>query len=429
MTSKSQPHRCYVYITLPGETLPVTAGRFTLSTDKVGSPLGRFVYGRRYLARSDALPFDPVELKLANRTYETSARNGVFGALRDSSPDYWGRRVIERHAGKPQLNELDYLLHSPDDRAGALGFGLNHVPPAPQRKFNQTLDLAKLHAITDAIVCDEELSAEAAAVQIEELLLIGTSMGGARPTAVVEEEDGLWLAKFNRPDDRWNHARMEHAMLVLARSCGLRTAESKVVTIAGRDVLLVKRFDRERSKHGYLRARMVSALTLLRAEDGPLARDRWSYILLAEELRRACAEPQKDAPELFRRVCFNALISNTDDHPRNHAIVAKERDWKLSPAYDLTPATPVSLERRDLALAAGDAGRYANADNLLSQSIRFLVRRDEADRLLTDMELRVTQTWHDVARREGVSERDCGLISGAFAYPGFRLPLGGSGLF
>jgi serine/threonine-protein kinase HipA len=187
---------------------------------------------------------------------------------------------------------------------------------------------------------------------------------------------------------------------------------------------LVKRFDREKSKHGYLRARMVSALTLLRAEDSPLARDRWSYILLAEELRRVCAEPQKDAPELFRRVCFNALISNTDDHPRNHAIVAEAREWKLSPAYDLTPATPVSLERRDLALAAGDAGRYANADNLLSQSIRFLLQRDEADRLLTDMELRVTQTWHDVARREGVSERDCGLISGAFAYPGFRLALG-----
>jgi serine/threonine-protein kinase HipA len=272
-------------------------------------------------------------------------------------------------------------------------------------------------------VCDEELSAEAAAVQIEELLLIGTSMGGARPKAVVEDQDGLWLAKFNRPDDRWNHARVEHATLVLARSCGLTTAESKIVSIAGRDVLLVKRFDREKSERGYLRARMVSALTLLRAEDSPQARDRWSYVLLAEELRRACAEPQKDAPELFRRMCFNALISNTDDHPRNHAIVAKERDWKLSPAYDLTPTAPVSLEHRDLALAAGDAGRYANAENLRSQSLRFLVRRDEADRLLADMEQRVDRTWYDVSRREGVSERDCALIAGAFAYPGFRLPL------
>jgi serine/threonine-protein kinase HipA len=192
--------------------------------------------------------------------------------------------------------------------------------------------------------------------------------------------------------------------------------------VAGRDVLLVKRFDRERSEHGYGRARMVSALTLLRADDGPQARDKWSYVLLAEELRRASAEPQKDAPELFRRMCFNALISNTDDHPRNHAVVAKGRDWKLSPAYDLTPSTLVSVERRDLALAAGDAGRHASAENLRSQSIRFLVKRDEADALITEMEQRVRQTWYDVARGEGPSERDCGLISGAFAYPGFRLP-------
>ena len=92
------------------------------------------------------MAFDPVELKLADRTYETAVMKGVFGALRDSGPDYWGRRVIEKHAGKAQLGELDYLLHSPDDRAGALGFGLNQVPPAPQRKFNQTLDLEKLQS-------------------------------------------------------------------------------------------------------------------------------------------------------------------------------------------------------------------------------------------------------------------------------------------
>ena len=422
MTSSVRPSECYVYITLPGETLPVTAGRFTLATDRIGNPLGRFVYGQRYLARPDAVEFDPVEFKLADRTYETTTLRGVFGALRDASPDYWGRLVIERHAGKAQLSELDYLLHSADDRAGALGFGLNQTPPAPLHKFNQTLDLAKLQKIADAIVRDEKPSGAAAASQIEELMLVGTSMGGARPKAVVEDHDGLWLAKFNRSDDRWNQARVEHTMLVLARSCGLTTAESRVVEVAGRDVLLVKRFDREKSEHGYLRTRMVSALTLLRVDDSPQPKDKWSYVLLAEELRRACAEPQKDAPELFRRMCFNALISNTDDHPRNHAIVAKERDWKLSPAYDLTPSTPVSMDRRDLALAAGDAGRYANAENLLSQSVRFLMKRDEADALINEMEQRVRQTWYDVARREGVSERECGLISGAFAYPGFRLP-------
>jgi serine/threonine-protein kinase HipA len=421
MTSEQQPSEAFVYITLPGETHPVTAGRFTLTADRAGNPLGRFVYGRRYLERPNAVAFDPVELKLADRTYETTTMKGVFGALRDSGPDYWGRRVIEKHAGKPQLGELDYLLHSPDDRAGALGFGLNQVPPAPQRQFNQTLDLEKLQAVADALVRDEDLKDNAAAVQVQDLLLLGTSMGGARPKAVVEDTDGLWLAKFNRPDDKWNHARVEHAMLVLARSCGLTTAESRIITVGGRDVLMVKRFDREKTRGGYRRARMVSALTLLRTEDSHMAREKWSYVLLAEELRRAAAEPDKDAPELFRRMTYNALISNIDDHPRNHAMIAKERDWKLSPAYDLTPSAPVGLDRRDLALAAGDAGRYANAENLLTQCIRFLVQPDAARALIDEMEQKVKHTWYDVCRREGVSEKDCGMISGAFAYPGFRI--------
>lgn len=144
-------------------------------------------------------------------------------------------------------------------------------------------------------------------------------MGGARPKAVVEDDDGLWLAKFNRPDDAWSSARVEHAMLVLARKCGIDTAEGRVKRVAGRDVLLVERFDRQKAAEGYLRARMISALTLLRAQDTYSDRDKWSYVALAEEIRRASARPSKDAPELFRRMVFNALISNTDDH-RNGAL-------------------------------------------------------------------------------------------------------------
>lgn len=430
MTSKAQPTESpespesYVYITLPGETEPVTAGRFSLTTDRHGTPLGRFVYGRRYLERDDAVPIDPIELKLARGTYRTTALKGVFGALRDAGPDYWGRRVIERHAGKAELSELDYLLFAPDDRAGALGFGLGKEPAAPRRKFNQTLDLGRLQKIADAFIKHEELPADSATDRIEDLLLVGTSMGGARPKTVVEDEDGLWLAKFNRPDDKWNSARVEHAMLVLARHCGLLTAESKVTSVGDREVLLVKRFDREKTAHGYLRARMVSGLTILRAEDSHRSREKWSYVLLVEELRRVCAEPRRDAAELFRRMCFNALISNTDDHPRNHAIIAKVRDWKLSPAYDLTPTSPVSLERRDLALICGDGGRYANAENLLSQSARFLLERDEAETIVAEMKARVEKSWYEVACAEGVSERDCGLISGAFAYPGFGFQAG-----
>jgi serine/threonine-protein kinase HipA len=213
-------------------------------------------------------------------------------------------------------------------------------------------------------------------------------------------------------------------MLVLARSCGIETAESRVVPVAKGDVLLVKRFDREKVKSGYRKNRMVSALTILGSEDVPLlARERWSYVLLVEDLRRVSADPRKDAKKLFRRMCFNALISNTDDHPRNHAIIARNRSWRLSPAYDLTPSTPISIEHRDLAMAVGEAGRYANAQNLLSQSGRFLLDEAEARKIVVDMQTAVAKTWYKVARAEGVSLSDCKKISGAFVYPGFSLPL------
>ena len=408
---------CFVYITLPGAVSAVTAGRFVLDKTRMGEPLGRFVYGRSYLTNPGAVPIDPVELKLSEATYETVQLNGVFGALRDAGPDFWGRRVIEKHAGKPKLGEMDYLLESPDDRAGALGFGLNKVPPAPLRKFNQTLDLEKLQELAEALVKDE-IPADPAAPQVQELLLLGTSMGGARPKAVVQDDDGLWMAKFNRPDDRWNNTRVEYAMLRLARQCGISTVESRIESVGGKDVLLVKRFDREKIAQGYSRARMISGLTVLRADEAPETRTRWSYVFLVEELRRIVAEPKKDARELLRRMCFNALISNLDDHPRNHALIARDEHWRLSPAYDLTPSPVISQDRRDLAMEIGDQGRFANAKNILSQHARFLLEKDEAEQIVNDMRDQVSH-WYDIVRASGVSEKDAELIRGAFIYPGF----------
>jgi len=423
MTSKAGATECFVYIVLPDTTSFVTAGRFVIETDRVGVPVGQFVYGKSYIGNPDAVPIDPIELKLSDTTYRTTALKGMFGALRDAGPDYWGRRIIEKHAGLPQLGEIDYLLYAPDDRAGALGFGLGPNPPAPQRKFNKTLALDKLIGLADAVIEGEKVPDDSDIGQVEGLMLVGTSMGGARPKAVVEDEDGLWVAKFNRPDDKWNYARVEYAMLDLARACGIQSAQSRVVTVAGRDVLLVKRFDRERTENGYLRSRMMSSLTILRTEDTHHHRDRWSYVLLSEELRRISSQPKDDDAELFKRMVFNALISNTDDHPRNHAVIAKGRDWRLSPVYDLTPSMPISTERRDLAMACGDLGRYAHAQNMLSQSARFHLKQEEAEAIIDAMEDQVKTTWYETARREGVSERDCETISTAFAYPGFRLAL------
>ncbi|MGB9332759.1 MAG: HipA domain-containing protein [Steroidobacteraceae bacterium] len=398
----------------------VTAGKFVLTKSARGDALGRYVYGRSYLDNPHAVEIDPVELRLSTQTYETAQLNGVFGALRDAGPDYWGRRVIEKHAGKAQLSELEYLLESPDDRAGALGFGLNNVPPAPKRKFNKTLDLEKLQTLADALVRDE-LPNDPEAPQVQELLLLGTSMGGARPKAVVQDDEGLWIAKFNRADDRWNNTRVEHAMLRLARECGIATAESRIETVGGRDVLLIKRFDREKTATGYTRARMVSGLTILRADEAPEMRTRWSYVILVEELRRIVADANRDARELFRRVCFNALISNIDDHPRNHAVIAKEKAWKLSPAYDLTPSVPVSLEHRDLAMECGDMGRFANAKNILSQHARFLLDRVDAENIVSEMKNQVAATWYNTVRASGVSQKDAETVRGAFVYPGFSL--------
>ena len=420
MISKASATECFVYITLPGETSPVTAGKFVLNKNARGDALGQFVYRGKYLEDARAVEIDPIELKLSKRTYETALLGGVFGALRDAGPDYWGRRVIEKHAGKAKLGELDYLLESPDDRAGALGFGLNTEPPAPLRKFNRTIDLEKLQGLADALVKDE-LPNDPQAQQVQDLMLLGTSMGGARPKAVVQDDDALWVAKFNRDDDRWNNTRVEHAMLRLARECGLTTAESKIETVGGKDVLLVKRFDREKTHKAYARARMVSGLTMLRSDEAPEARQNWSYIILVEELRRIVEEPKRDAKELFRRICFNALISNIDDHPRNHAIIAKEKNWKLSPAYDLTPSTPVSQEHRDLALDCGDRGRYANAKNILSQHARFLLERAEAEKIVNEMRVQVEATWYETLRASGVTEKDAETIRGAFVYPGFSL--------
>ena len=420
MTSNAT-QECFVYITLPGAVKAVTAGRFVIELDPRGDALGRFVYGRSYLDNPQAVDIDPLQLKLAVSTYETIQMNGVFGALRDAGPDFWGRCIIEKRAGIPKLREIDYLLESPDDRAGALGFGLNRIPPVPTRKFNQTIELERLQELADALVRDE-IPSDPNTELAQDLMLIGTSMGGARPKAVVESDRALWMAKFSRYDDRWNYPRVEHAMLELARQCGMEASESRLVTVAGKDVLLIRRFDRQGTREGYNRARMISGLTALKADESAAARTRWSYLILAEELRRIVTNPKEDARELYRRMCFNALISNTDDHPRNHAFVAWDQNWRLSPAYDLIPLSVVSQDRRDLAMECGNQGRFANATNILSEHRRFLLEREEAKKIVFGMQEQVEKTWQKVALACGVSAKDIETIRGAFVYPGFSRP-------
>lgn len=411
--------RAYVYLQLPGSLEIVTAGFFE-QEDRAGVPLGVFVYNPAYLSRSDAVPLDPFELPLRQGRFETVKLNGIFGALRDASPDAWGRRIIERTLDRFDLSEVDYLLNSPEDRVGALSFGRGKTYPPPAARFNKVLELDKLLEFARAVEEDEvELPA-----QVQELIQPGTSLGGARPKNVVEDDEGLWIAKFPEKNDRWNNARVESAMLNLARECGLRTSDARVVSVAGGDVLLVRRFDRVKVKGGYHRHRFVSALTILDAGENLGDRARWSYLLLADELRRRSHRVAEDLRELFCRVVFNSLISNTDDHPRNHGLIAPGRDFELAPAYDLTPNPMTSLERRDLALIAGRFNRYANRENLLSECARFRLTTEEANGLVDRVKSTVSTRWHPVMRAMGVTVSECKLLARAFDYPGFELPGG-----
>lgn len=413
----------FVYITLPGQVHAVTAARFEMRETYRQGMVGRLVYGQRYLSNPDAVEIDPTDLSLTQATVSTARLGGIFGALRDAGPDHWGRRVIERNVGG-QLGELDYLLHSPDDRAGALGVGLNPVPPAPLLEFNKTIDLARLQELADRFLTEDAGEANAGNAerrQVEELLLLETSMGGARPKNTVEDGDALWLAKFRHPKDRWNNPRVEHGMLELARRCGIDAAYSRVVTVGDGDVLLVKRFDREKGEGGYLRHRMVSGLTVLQAEEAYERRERWSYVLLADEIRRVCRDPAKHLEELFRRMVFNSLISNVDDHPRNHALLAPERAWGLSPAYDLTPTPMVAEERRDLAMEVGAWGRWANRANLLSECGRFLLTQADAVSIADRIEAEVRGGWYPTLRQIGVTEADCEAVRRAFDYSGYGI--------
>lgn len=412
--------RAYVYLQLPQSMEVVTAGFYELDFPQ-GVPTGSFVYNPAYLQRADAVPLDPYELPLAPRRVQTVKLKGIFGPLRDASPDAWGRRIIEKHTERTDLTEVDYLLHSPEDRAGALSFGSDKVPPALIRKFNQVVQLEALLTAAEQFMEDDAAGKPDVPEQMFELLQPGTSMGGARPKNVVEDTEGLWLAKFPDRSDRWNNARVEGAMLTLAQECGLRVARHRIENVAGKAVLLVQRFDRTLTADGYLRHRMISGLTALGAEDSHGDRARWSYLVLADELRRRSARPAQDLEELFRRMVFNALISNTDDHPRNHALIAPTDKWELSPAYDLTPNPLTSIEKRDLAMTCGIYNRYANRTNLLSQHGQFKLSLERARAIVDQIQQVVIARWHAILRQQGVTPAECDKLNGAFNYPGFEL--------
>jgi serine/threonine-protein kinase HipA len=407
MTSEGQ---AYVYVQLPGTLDSVPAALLKVEKLRDGTFVGRFRYGDRYLERKDAIAFDPFKLPLGNTVHEFTKLKGIPGAVRDASPDAWGRRVIEHKLQRSpgDLEELDYLLNGPQDGAGYLSFGLKLELPASKRRYNRTHQLADLVAAAEAIEEGKRVPE-----QVLEQLEPGTSMGGARPKATIEDGNRLWIGKFPEKTDRCNLQRIEYATIELARRCGIAACNARLESIGGRDVLMVERFDREYTEGSYLRFGLVSGLTLLDCDENYLDRERWSYPLLADELRRWSEKPDEDRIELFRRIVFNAAVTNNDDHPRNHAVRRTARGWRLTPAYDLVPAPVVSLERRDLAMTIGTYGRTTSIYNLLSQTERFSLSTEAARKEIENIAA-AARNWRDHFRACGVSAKDTEYIAPAF---------------
>lgn len=407
MTSERQ---IYIYIQLPGtlETVPVALLKVEKQPD--GTYIGRFRYGDRYLQRHEAVALDPFQLPLGKNVLEFTKLNGIPSAVRDAGPDAWGRRVIEHKLQRSpgDLEEIDYLLNGPQDGAGNLSFGLKADPPAPMRRYNRTHQLAELIAAAEAIEEGKQVPEH-----VLEQLEPGTSMGGARPKATIEYGDRLWLGKFPEKGDRCNLQFIEYATLELARRCDINVCSARLQPVAAKNVLMLERFDRQYAEKGYLRFGLVSGLTVLDSDDDPLRRERWSYLLLADGLRRWSEKPDRDCVELFRRMVFNAAVTNNDDHPRNHAMLRTQRGWRLAPAYDLVPMPLVSLEHRDLALAVGTYGRTASVYNLLSQCARFGLTAEAAKKEIENI-VNVVRGWREHFFACGVSEQDIGYIAPAF---------------
>lgn len=402
---------CFVHIQLPGTMEPVPCASLKVRSIGTSAFEGTFTYGRRYLERSNVVALDPFHLPLTTRPMRFTKLKGIPGAVRDASPDAWGRRVIQARLQRPEadISEVDYLLHGPDDGAGDLSFGRSPQPPAPRRPFNRTHQLAALTEAAHMLEQDGRLPQE-----VLEQLEPGTSMGGARPKVTVEDHQRLWLAKLPERDDRYNTQRIEFATLELARATGLRVCRARLERVGRHDALLLERFDRQWNPDAgaYWRYGLVSGLTVLDAEDGYLGRERWSYPLLADELRRWSVKSAEDRRELFRRMAFNAMVTNTDDHPRNHALLQTPQGWRLSPAYDIVPLPMLSQERRDLALEVGRYGRVASLYNLLSQSDAFGLATEEA-RAIIDAMLAVVGSWREFYAARGVDERSIAMLEQA----------------
>ena len=409
-----------VHVELGGVTRSV--GRLHVTAARGRVETATLLYDPSWVQAPDSFALEPA-LTLSTAPHYTLPGRALFGPMGDSAPDRWGQTLLrrdERQRARDEgrtprtLREIDFLLGVTDSvRQGALRFTAVVDGPFVAPEGTGVPPLVELPRLLDA--SDRFLADEESAEDLRVLLAPGSSLGGARPKASVRDASGvLLIAKFPKrdEDDDYRVVVWESIALTLAQAAGIDTARHRLETIAGREVLLLPRFDRTVVGGVTQRVPYLSAMSLLGAGDG----ESRSYPEIADAIRRHGAAARADLRELWRRMVFTVLISNTDDHLRNHGFLySGPEGWRLSPAYDLNPV-PVDLKPRVLSTALGlDEDRTASLDLALESAAEFDLSRAEA-RAMARAVADVVATWRSVATQQGATAREIERMASAFEH-------------
>jgi serine/threonine-protein kinase HipA len=376
-----------------------------------------FEYDKKWLDHSEKFSLEPA-LKLTEGAFHTGQGISLFGAMGDSAPDRWGRMLMRRFEASQasvqnraprSLFEIDYLLGVHDEaRQGALRFSISpdeHVFLSPQQKISipPLVDLPKLLSATERFIDDNENSED-----LRLLLAPGSSLGGARPKASVRDKDGsLAIAKFSKKDDEYNVVLWEAVVLTLAKKATIKVPLHRVETIGEKSVLIIRRFDRI----GGNRIPFLSAMSMLGAHDN----EQHSYLEMAYALAQNGAAPVEDMKELWRRMVFTIMVSNTDDHLRNHGFIyERHKGWRLSPAYDINP-TPIDIAPRILTTSIDFYDSVASLETAMRVAKDFRLKKEEALSIIEEVAVAVKQ-WRFVASEFGLSKRACDRMASAFVW-------------
>ncbi|QEE43446.1 type II toxin-antitoxin system HipA family toxin (plasmid) [Rhizobium sp. WL3] len=405
MTSKTDATEAFVWMWLPGATEPVVAGRL----DQDGERL-LFTYGASYRRRNLAISIYEPELPLREGIIQPIDGLTMASCIRDGSPDAWGRRVIINRltgrksdaAGVPDISELTFLLQSGSDRIGALDFQASATEYVPRLAAQASLD----ELMEAASLVEKGVALPPA---LDQALNHGTSIGGARPKALIADGAKKFIAKFSAANDIYSVVKAEFIAMKLAAACGLDAAPVSMARAAHKDVLLVERFDRQHTQEGWTRYAMVSALTML-GLDEMMARYA-SYEDFAELIRHRFTDPKDTLKELYGRICFNVLCGNTDDHARNHAAFWDGKMLTLTPAYDICPQGRTGNEATQAMLINGNS-RASTLATLIAAAPHYHLKEAEAAALLEHQITTIASNWQDVCDEADVRSVDRKLFAG-----------------